>query len=154
MNRVSKRLSAAISTIKCPGCSQRVLPTTLGAASPTPAPTPPSAEDTGGRRWSFIWVPPRGEFCPECGFPLSRYVARLKWVRLFSAGVVLLAIALSFFVLSQITNLGEALTWPLRIAAGAGLVTFLVGLGGIIIGGPRGPMEGDSASGGTGTTES
>jgi hypothetical protein len=64
---------------------------------------------------------------------------------------VLLGVALVFFVLTQISNLGGSLAWPLRITAGAGLVTFLIGLGGIIIGGPR-PAEGDSAPGG-GTPE-
>jgi hypothetical protein len=69
-----------------------------------------SEQDQDGKRWSFIWRPPSGEVCPECSFPISRYAYRRK----------------GWFV------------WIVRAGAAVAIVTTVVGLVGIVIGGRHG----------------
>lgn len=128
MPQIGERISAVMSEVKCPGCKKHVTPT---LPDTTTEPT------TEGKRWSFVWRPPTGEVCPECDFPLARYVRRLRWIRIFRLGVALLTIS---FLVYFFTRNAEAGTW-LRSAvlavAGAGLVAFLVGVVGLIVGGRR-----------------
>lgn len=129
MARLSDRISSALSSIRCPGCGKFVVPTyATGAESPP-------ATATEGKRWSFAWRPPRGLFCPECQFPLSRYQKRVKWVRLFLAGVVFLTLALLLWMVDLFGSGGGVPPWVLPSALGIGGVTFVVGLIGLIVGG-------------------
>ena len=132
MNRISERISAAIVGVTCPGCLKRVRPT-LTPPGPESAPRP-----EGGQRWSFIWRPPTGEVCPECGFPLARYARRVKWIRLFSAGIVLLTFAVLVTVLSAVSDLPAWLVATRNVLGAIGLGAFVVGLVGIVIGGRSG----------------
>lgn len=137
MARISERISAAISNVECPGCGKRVVPTMMNApAAPTP-PVPQPGEAEEGKRWSFIWRPPSGKVCPECFFPLERYVRRLKWIRTFSAGLVLLVVALMLLILSLLNPDNPWAGSGARIVAGVGGIVLVVGLIGIIVGGSR-----------------
>jgi hypothetical protein len=131
MMRISERISEALSGVRCPGCGKFVKPT---------LPTG-SAEDTAqdGGRWSFVWRAPSGEVCPECGFPLARYARRYKWIQTFSAGVVLLTVSFLLYVLAKMTELPGWYSWALRAMAAAGLLTFFIGLVGLVVGGRSGP---------------
>lgn len=132
MNRISTRISNAMTKVKCPGCGKYVTPK-LGSTEPTEG-----EQDKSGERWSFIWRPPSGEVCPECGFPLARYARRLKWVRTFTVGVVLVTVSLLLFVLGLIGGFGEWSVWVPGAAAVIGFVALLVGLAGIVIGSRHG----------------
>jgi len=137
MDRISQRVSSAMSGVRCPGCGQFVVPTEIPAAD-APAPS----EGGPGQRWSFIWRPPSGRICPRCSFPLERYARRAKWIRLFGAGVVLLTVSLLLFVFTMI---GGESPWVavVRWSAGAiGLLALLTGLVGIVLGGRRSPESG------------
>lgn len=135
MNRISARISAAMTSLRCPGCGKIVQPVQPAAAAPPPA---------EGKRWSFVWRPPSGVVCPECSFPLGRYARRLKWIRLFSAGVALLTIGFLLYILGRVTNVPA---WVPPLQQGTvvvGAVAFLIGLLGLIVGG-RSSQAGDSA---------
>jgi hypothetical protein len=137
MDRISERISSAISTLECPGCGKRVVPIVASPPGAGGPPASPSDQSEEGKRWSFIWRPPSGAICPECFFPLARYVRRLKWVRTFSAGLVLLVGALMLFILSL---LNPASTWAgsgARLVVGIGGLVTVVGIGGIVLGGQR-----------------
>jgi hypothetical protein len=139
MGRISERISEAMSTVECPGCGKRVVPTPAAPPDASAQPSAPPAE--GDQRWSFIWRPPSGQVCPECFFPLARFARRLKWVRTFSAGLVILVIALMLFVLWL---LNPASDWPVqaaRLVAAVGAVVLLVGVVGIVVGGRRKPGD-------------
>jgi hypothetical protein len=132
MNRISERISAAIVGVTCPACGKRVRPTLV---PPGPESAPRSE---GDQRWSFIWRPPTGEVCPECGFPLARYGRRAKWIRLFSAGIVLLMLVVLVGVLNTVSDLPAWLRATRNVLGAIGLVAFVVGLTGIVIGGRSG----------------
>jgi hypothetical protein len=135
MGRISERISQAMSTMECPGCGKRVVPTR--AAPPgAPAPTPAPPAD-GDQRWSFIWRPPSGQVCPECFFPLARYARRLKWVRTFSTGLVVLVMALMLFILWLLNPAGGWAVRAAQVMAAVGVVVLAVGLAGIVVGGRR-----------------
>jgi hypothetical protein len=140
MNRISERISATVSSVKCPGCEKRVLPT---FAAPE-APPETGGEESGQPRWSFIWRPPSGEVCPECGFPLQRYARRVKWIRLFSAGIVLLTLGVLLAVLGTISEPSRWVGTVRNGLLGVGLVAFLVGLVGVVLGG-RSSSDGGEA---------
>ena len=137
MNRISKRISSALSGVKCPGCNKFVVPTLMPGQEP-----PVETQDTG-RRWSFVWRPPSGEVCPECFFPLARYSRRVRWIRLFTAGVVLLTISFLLYLIIRFGSSSQGLLWVLRTTTTVGLLAFLVGLVGLIVGGRStpGPIE-------------
>lgn len=128
MKRISEHISRSLSTVECPACHHQVNLSTV-------------ADDTGsstaGGRWSFIWVAPRGPVCPNCQFPLARYMRRLAWIRLFMTGVALLAVSLMLFILSLIGGPRSWLGWSMRIMAGLGGLLAMLGLIGIIVGGQR-----------------
>lgn len=140
MGRISERISSAMTTVECPGCGKRVVPTPAAPpGAPEAAPAAPTADS--GERWSFIWRPPSGQVCPECFFPLARFARRLKWVRLFSAGVAVMVAALMLFILSL---LNPDSTWARSvggIVAAVGAAVLLVGLVGIVIGGRHRPDD-------------
>ena len=132
MNRISARISSAFAGVKCPGCGKFVVPTLL--------PTQDSAAETqqAGPRWSFVWAAPSGEVCPECSFPLARYARRVKWIRLFTAGVALLTISILLYLVTRFTDTPAWFPRIMQASAGLGLVAFLVGLVGLVVGGKRG----------------
>ncbi len=126
--RFSERISTAVTGgVQCPGCGKVVKPV-LPAMEPEPA-----AE--GGKRWSFVWRDPSGEVCPECQFPLARYARRLKWIRTFSVGVVLLTIAFLLYALGRMTEFPSWFGWVVQACAGIGFVALLIGLVGLVVGG-------------------
>ncbi|UCF40372.1 MAG: hypothetical protein JSW43_11655 [Gemmatimonadota bacterium] len=128
--RLSERISAAVTGgVVCPGCKKLVKPT-LPAAEPATSDDP-----QGGKRWSFVWRDPSGEVCPECEFPLARYTKRLKWIRTFSLGVVLLTLAFLLYALDRMGDFPAWFAWVVRGAAVLGGVASLVGLTGLVIGG-------------------
>jgi hypothetical protein len=131
MNRISTRISNAISGVKCPACEKHVTPIFVAGEEGAE-----SQEQLEGR-WSFVWRPPSGEICPECNFPLARYARRAKWMRLFGAGVALLTIAFLLHVLGKMTTFPSWYGWVPRTFATVGSVAFLVGLIGLIVGGRR-----------------
>jgi len=137
MNRISERISAAITGVRCPGCGKFVNPMSFaGDGSPDPTPT------EAGKRWSFVWRPPSGEVCPECSFPLARFARRLKWMWTFRVGVVLLVAAFALLLVRRYGGSGVGLVWPLRILAGGGFAAVVVGVVGLIVGGRHGAKPG------------
>jgi hypothetical protein len=134
MNRISERVSAAIAGVKCPGCGEYVIPSELPMADAVPV-----DEGGPGKRWSFIWRPPSGRLCPKCNFPLERYARRAPWIRLFVAGVVLLTTTVLLIVLAMMSGFSRWLVWAQRVTGAVGLVSFLTGLAGIVLGGRHGP---------------
>ncbi|HEX9728867.1 MAG TPA: hypothetical protein VGA37_10215 [Gemmatimonadales bacterium] len=135
MSRLSNRISNALATVKCPACGKHVVPTILAPDAE------PSGESGPGKRWSFIWVPPQGEVCPECSFPLARYARRATWLRVFMLGVVLSAVWLVLRVLSGVSDYPAWLRWAQRLTAWAAPVVLIVGLLGLVIGGRRDPTD-------------
>ena len=131
MNRLSARISNALSGVKCPACEKHVTP--IMAAGEPDADSPGEIDG----RWSFVWRPPSGEICPECNFPLGRYARRAKWVRLFGSGVAILTIAFLLHVLGRMTALPDWYSWIPGSLAILGLIGFLVGLVGLVVGGRR-----------------
>jgi hypothetical protein len=103
------------------------------------APPPPVGEDD--KRWSFLWRLPRGDFCPECEFPLSKYYGRRNWIRTFMVGVAIAVGALVLQLVGAIGLFGFAYTRIMRttILVGAGIAA--VGLIGIVIGGRHGRVR-------------
>ena len=134
MNRISTRISAALSGVKCPGCGNFVVPT---------MPADDTMVSKPGERFSFVWRPPSGAVCPRCGFPLARFAKRVKWIRLFGLGLVLMGIAAVLLVLLG----GEIdLVWvPVlaRVLLSLGAIAVVVGLAGLIIGGRRATQSQD-----------
>lgn len=128
VNRISTAINAALAGVRCPGCGNHVVPT---------LPAGDAAASKPGERFSFVWRPPSGEVCPQCGFPLARFAKRAKWIRLFGLGVVMVGIAVVLLVLLG----GEIdLTWvPLlaRVLLSLGGLAIVVGLVGLIVGGRR-----------------
>lgn len=135
MPRISARISAAWTTVRCPGCDKNVVPST----GPVPGAPPPSASDSS-KRWSFIWLQPSGAICPECFFPLDRYAKRLKWVQTFIMGVALVSLSIVLLIVAMLGGFEGWLRTLLRITAVAGVAALVVGLVGIIVGGRR-PQE-------------
>ena len=133
--RISERISTAVTGgVQCPGCGKVVKPT-------LPTAEPEASDTQGGKRWSFVWRDPSGEVCPECQFPLARFARRLKWIRTFSLGVVLLTIAFLLYALDWMGDFPPWFGWVVRVGAGLGLVAFLIGLVGLVVGGRSGPAE-------------
>ena len=130
MNRIGDRISAAVAGVRCPGCNQYVVPT---FAAPSDATS--GEQSVPGKRWSFVWREPSGKVCPKCSFPLDRYANRVKWMRLFGAGVVLLTISLLTYVVGRFGDLPGWLPWARRAGLALGAVAFLVGLVGLVVGG-------------------
>jgi hypothetical protein len=132
MPRLSDRISAAWTTVRCPGCDKNVVPST----SPVPGAPTPSA-NKAAPRWSFIWLQPSGAICPECFFPLARYAKRLKWVQTFITGVALVTLSIVLLIIAMLGGFEGWLRLLLRITSVAGVAALVVGIIGIIVGGRR-----------------
>jgi len=128
MSRLTQRISTMWSAVKCPRCGKVVQP---GALVPEDGSTPPPDD----ARWSFLWTPPRGDVCPECEFPLSKYFGRLKWIRTFVIGVaiVILSVALQLIGLGIRPRTRFVQFTMIGVLIGAAVT--VVGALGIIIGG-------------------
>lgn len=129
--RISERISARITGVKCPGCGQFVTPV-LPADETTAKP---------GGRWSFVWRPPSGEVCPECAFPLARFARRLKWMWLLRLGVVLVLGAFVLVLVQRVSEvgMGVGMWWVIVSLSGVGLLASVLGVVGLIVGGRRNP---------------
>jgi hypothetical protein len=138
MTRISERISAAIMGVRCPGCSKVVVPMRPEQSGATAAPP-----EGSGKRWSFVWRPPSGDVCPQCHFPLGRYARRLKWIRLFVAGIMFLAVD---GLLVLIGAIRESPMPPglVRALGLIGAIALILGLMGLIVGG-RGDVDVGSA---------
>ena len=134
--RVSQRVSAMWSTVKCPRC-EAVVP----VPKAIPEDAPESQPRVAGKRWSFIWTAPRGDFCPECDFPLSKYFGRLKWIRTVMVGVSIVLLAFVLQVVGFIGQFGDGYLQTMRNLIRAGTVVFAVGFVGVVVGGKRGPFR-------------
>jgi hypothetical protein len=123
------------STVKCPRCSTLVDPKVLTVGG-----GPPPSEAEEGKRWSFLWTVPRGDFCPNCDFPLSKYFGRIKWIRTMAVGVAIVLVALALQLIGAIGRfaaLNELMKYVIRIGA----VVTMVGAVGIIVGGRHGRVR-------------
>lgn len=140
MNRISTRISEAMSGVKCPACEKHVTPKFVA-----PEPGADDQPQVDGR-WSYVWLPPSGEVCPECNFPLARYAKRAKWMRLFGAGVAVLTVAFLLHVLGKMITVPAWYSLVPRTMALLGLGAFFVGLVGLVVGGRRGDDAGSSAT--------
>jgi len=133
MTRISERISAAVTGVKCPGCNGFVTPTFKAPEEPSEA-----EMSAPGKRWSFVWRPPSGEVCPECGFPLARFARRLKWMWMFRAGVLSFVVAFVLLLVKRYGGVESALNLPLRALGLFGLLALVVGVVGLIVGGRSG----------------
>ena len=136
MARLSQRVIEVWSKVKCPGCDALVDPRDLivGDAVPTPA-------GGDGKRWSFIWLPPRGDFCPACDFPLSKYFGRLKWIRTLMVGVGIVVLGVVGEVVGQIGDLDSGYFWIMRNTVRIGALVGGVGVVGVVVGGRHGRVR-------------
>jgi hypothetical protein len=123
------RISTALTSVKCPGCGKFVTPT-VDVGEPT-EPTEPTGE---GKRWSFVWRPPSGDVCPHCRFPLGRYAHRMKWIRLFILGIVLLAADATLMIIGEV-DVASVPIGLLQVLGMVGGISLAVGLIGLILGG-------------------
>ena len=129
MTRLSQRVSAMWTTVKCPKCSMLV-----PVRKPREVTAPPQPSQSGGKRFSFIWLMPQGDFCPECDFPLSKYFGRLKWIRTLMVGVSIVLVALVLQVIGAIGQFGVGYLHVMRDVIRVGVVVFGVGAVGTIVG--------------------
>jgi len=136
MTRLSQRISAAVTGVRCPGCGQFVTPTLKAPEGPSEA-----EMSAPGKRWSFVWRPPSGEVCPECSFPLARFARRLKWMWTFRTGVLALLVAFALLLVKRYGGVESALNWPLRVLGVLGVLAVIVGVVGLIVGGRHGVEE-------------
>lgn len=136
MTRLSQRVSGMWSAVKCPGCGNSVRPAAPIAKGGSRMST---AEDD--KRWSFLWAAPRGDFCPECDFPLSKYFGRLKWIRTLMVGVAISLVALILQFIGAIGLFGFAYIRVMRAIVLFGAVVACVGAAGVVIGGRHGRVN-------------
>lgn len=132
MTRLTQRLSTMFSAVKCPRCGMLVQPDSLPAPEGPPDSPGPANDE---KRWSFLWVAPRGDVCPECEFPLSKYFGRLKWIRTAGVGVSIVIVSLVFQIVGSIGQLGTAFVriWQTTIIFGA--IVAAIGIIGVLVGG-------------------
>ena len=128
MSRLTQSISAMWSTVKCPRCGKSVHPDQIALAGVSA--TPGASE----KRWSLLWLPPRGDVCPECDFPISKYIGRLKWIRLMMVSVLIVLVALFLQMIALVAQVDAVYIAVLKrtVLAGAGL--FVVGSAGVILG--------------------
>lgn len=129
MKRRGDRAGGGAYAVQCPGCGQYVVPSGGVLAGK-------SDRAPGARGWSSLWQGTGGDFCPNCDFPLSRYAARIGWIRLLFVGIVLLMLQPLFFVLALMGALHGWFAWLVAGTATAGLGGVILALVGITIGGP------------------
>jgi hypothetical protein len=63
----------------------------------------------------------------------------------FSVGVVLLTVAALLYLLGRMAEFPTWYPWAVKAPAALGLLAFLVGLGGLMVGGRSGPAESSPA---------
>jgi len=136
MARITKSVSAMWSLVKCPKCGELVDPSALIYEEPTPP-----AGESDGKRWSFVWTTPRGDFCPKCEFPLSKYFGRLRWIRALMVGVAIVVVAFASQMLGHLFRLGDVYYQITKYAIRLGALVALVGTLGVVIGGKRGVVR-------------
>ena len=127
-------------TVKCPACGKTVTPR---SSTSTATPTAPAAATASGERWSFAWRPPSGSICPECLFPLERYLRRRPWILVFRAGVAFATVAILLQLGLRFANLPASLSLLVQITGVLGALGILVGGAGMLFGG-RHSVEGTS----------
>ncbi len=132
MTRLSQRVGAMWKTVKCPKCG-----TLVPVQKPSEVTAPPQPSQGGGKRFSFIWLMPQGDFCPECDFPLSKYFGRLKWIRTLMVGLTIVLLALALQVVGVLGQLGGEYGSLMRNAVRVGAAVFAVGAVGVVVGGKR-----------------
>ena len=129
MGRLTARVDTLLHAVQCPGCGATVSPNQAQDATAGSLPA-------GGRRMSFAWRPTSRAVCPDCGFPIERFLRRQRWIRLFLAGVVLLTLGGAVFMLGWIRGSPGGWTyWMVWVAGGLGGSALIVGLLGLTIGG-------------------
>lgn len=121
-------------TVKCPACGKTVTPRSVTS---TETPAAPAATTASGERWSFAWRPPSGSICPECLFPLERYLRRRPWILVFRTGVVGATAAVLLQLGLQFGSLPTSLGLIVRIAGVIGVLGIVVGGAGMLLGGRR-----------------
>lgn len=131
MGRLTARVDSILDAVECPGCGSTVSPNqnqdTASESQPAGGP---------GNRVSFVWRPTSRAVCPDCGFPIERFLRRQRWIRLFLAGVVLLTLSGAAFMVNWIR--GSPAGWAygvLGTMVGIGATVLIVGLLGLAIGG-------------------
>ena len=140
MSRLSQRMSAMWSTIRCPRCRALVpVERPIEPLGPSDAPAPPGQEE--GKRWSVLWTAPRGDFCPERDFPLSKYFGRIKWIRTLMVGVGIVLVAIVFQIVGVVGLFGHAYIRTVQIVVALGAAVALVGAVGVVVGGKHGRIS-------------
>jgi hypothetical protein len=130
MSRLTQRVTAVWTTVKCPRCGTQIDPEKLAAAAADA--TPPEGD---GKRWSFVWTPPRGDFCPECEFPMSKYFGRLRWIRTLGIGAAMVIMFVTLQIIGSLLRIGEAYTITMQVLVLIGGIISIVGIIGIVVGG-------------------
>jgi len=119
-------------TLKCPACGKLVTPKPSTSRA-TPAAS--AAATPSGERWSFAWRPPSGSVCPECLFPLERYLRRRPWILLFRFGVVFATLAIVLQLGLHFGGLPDSLRIIVQIAGVVGALGIVIGGAGMLVGG-------------------
>jgi hypothetical protein len=122
-------------TVKCPRCGAVAEPVFSDETAV------PETADRGSERWSFVWTAPRGDFCPECDFPLSKYVGRLKWVRTMSVGVAIVVVGFLLQIIGVLRVAGSAYVRVMQAIVLTGAIVFVIGAVGVIVGGKHGRVR-------------
>jgi membrane protease YdiL (CAAX protease family) len=102
--------------------------------TPTVELAEPTEPAQPGKRWSFVWRPPSGDVCPECRFPLGRYARRMKWIRLFIFGIMVLAVDVALLIIGEV-GAGSMPAPLLQVLGVIGGLSLIAGLIGLIVGG-------------------
>lgn len=123
MARLSKRVSKMLTTVTCPRCGTVVDPNNVVTEPGTP-----------GERRSYLWSSPRGDFCPNCDFPLSKYFGRIQWIRAMAAGVLLVLIAFVCELVGALIRFPEWYYTVMRNLIRLGAIVTAVGAVGVLIG--------------------
>jgi hypothetical protein len=123
MARLTQRVSALLTTVTCPRCGTVVDPNTIVTEDASP-----------GERRSYLWVAPRGDFCPNCDFPLSKYFGRIQWIRTMAAGVVLVLVGFVCELVGAMIRFPEWYYFVMRNVIRLGAILTAIGALGVLIG--------------------
>lgn len=123
MARLTQRVSAMLTTVTCPRCGTVVDPKNIVTEDSAP-----------GERRSYLWLAPRGDFCPKCDFPLSKYFGRIQWIRTMAAGVMLVLIAFVCELVGAMIRFPEWYYTVMRNLIRLGALVTAVGAVGVLIG--------------------
>ena len=136
MTRLTQRVSTMWSAVKCPRCGMVVQPDSIPA--PQGSPDSPAPDE---KRWSFLWVTPRGDVCPECEFPLSKYFGRLKWIRTAMVGLAIVAWSLLLQIGGVLASAEPPYIHTMQAGIVTGAIITAIGILGILIGGRHGTVR-------------